>query len=115
MNHVHGTNENSLQNGRITGEHNLRQRVDQARDIVENVRDRAEIAFREKPYLLPVAAGAVGLGVGLLLGSRLTRFLAFAAVGTLVTDALGGEIKRIGKDFIEDLQTRLGEGDEEAS
>lgn len=112
MNNVQGTDK-SLQNGRAGGEAGLRHRVDQARDIVESVRDRAEVAFREKPYLVPVAAGAVGLGIGVLLGSKITRFILFTAVGTLLSDALGGEIKRISKDFIEDLQDRLGESEGE--
>ncbi len=107
MSNVHGS-EKSMQNGRAGTEAGLRHRVDQARDIVESVRDRAEIAFREKPYLLPVAAGAVGLGIGVLLGSRITRLILFTAVGTLLSDALGGEIKRISRDFMEDLQDRLG-------
>lgn len=111
MNNVQG-NDNSLQNGRANGETaNLRQRVDNARDVVENVREKAELAFREKPYLLPVAAGAVGLGVGMLLGSKIMRFVLFTAGATILSETLGGEIKRMSKDFIEDLQDRLG-GDE---
>ncbi len=61
-----------------------------------------------------LVAGAVGLGIGVLLGSKITRFILFTAVGTLLSDALGGEIKRIGKDFMEDLQDRLGGEGEEA-
>jgi tetrahydromethanopterin S-methyltransferase subunit F len=91
----------------------LRERVDQVRDIVENVRDKAEVAFRDKPYLIPVAAGAVGLGIGVLLGSKLTRFILFTAVGTLLSDALGGEIKRMAGDFLGEFQNRLGEGEGE--
>lgn len=106
MNNVTG-NDSSLQNGRAGGD--LRQRVDQARDVVENVREKAEIAFRDKPYLLPVAAGAVGLGVGMLLGSKIMRFVLFTAGATILTETLGGEIKRMSKDFIEDLQDRLGD------
>ena len=114
MNNVQGNNDQSRQNGRAGGAHvGRRERVDQARDLVETVRDRAEIAFRDRPYLLPVAAGAVGLGVGVLLGSKLTRLVVFAAVGTLVSEALGGEIKRISKDFMEDLHARLGNDDAE--
>ena len=87
----------------------LEQRVDQVRDIVENVRDRAEIAFRDRPYLVPVAAGVLGLGIGVLLGSRITRFILFTAVGSLLSDQLGGEIKRIGSSLVENLQRKLDE------
>lgn len=114
MNNVHETTEDRLQN-RPTGEDKgLRQRMDKARDIVETVRDRAEIAFHDKPYLVPITAGAVGLGIGMLLGSKLTRFVVFTAVGALLSDALGGEIKRISRDFMDDLQNRL-EGEAEGT
>ena len=91
----------------------LRDRVEHVRDLVENVRDRAEVAFRDKPYLVPVAAGAVGLGIGVLLGSKLTRFILFTAVGTILSEALGGEIKRMAGEFMGELQNRLGEGEGE--
>jgi hypothetical protein len=90
----------------------IRERVEQARDMFENVKEKAEITFKEKPYLVPVTAGAVGFGIGLLFGSKLVRFVAFTAVGALVTDALGGEIKRISSDFMGDLKSRLAEGEE---
>jgi hypothetical protein len=88
--------------------------VEHVRDIVENVRDKAEVAFRDRPYLVPVAAGAVGLGIGVLLGSKITRFILFTAVGTILSDVLGGEIKRLAGDFIGEFQNRLGEGEAEA-
>jgi hypothetical protein len=91
----------------------LRERVEHVRDFVENMRDRAEVAFRDKPYLVPVAAGALGLGVGVLLGSKLTRFILFTAVGTIVSEALGGEIKRLASEFVGEFQNRLGEGEGE--
>ena len=89
----------------------LRDRVDQARDLFDNVKDKAETAFKEKPYLVPVTAGAVGFGVGLLFGSKLMRFVFLSAVGAVLTDALGGEVKRISSDFIGDLKSRLEEGE----
>jgi hypothetical protein len=107
MNNVTG-NDTSLQNGKA----DLRQRVEDARDVVENVREKAELAFREKPYLLPVAAGALGLGVGMLFGSKIMRFVLFTAGAAIISETVGGEIKRMSKDFIEDLQDRLGEGGE---
>jgi hypothetical protein len=116
MNHVQ-TTEKQAKKIQAVGEdaaENLRDRVEQVRDIVENVRDKAEVAFRDRPYLVPVAAGAVGLGIGVLLGSKITRFILFTAVGTLLSDALGGEIKRMAGDFIGEFQNRLGEGNREA-
>lgn len=116
MNHVQATEKKAkkIQTVGEEGAEGLRDRVEHVRDIVENVRDKAEIAFRDKPYLVPVAAGAVGLGIGVLLGSKLTRFILFTAVGTLLSDALGGEIKRMAGDFIGEFQNRLGEGEGEA-
>ncbi len=90
----------------------LKERVEHARDVVESIRDKAELAIREKPYLLPVATGVGGLAIGLLLGSKITRFILFTAVGTLLSDALGGEVKRISRDFMENLQERLGSAGE---
>ena len=89
----------------------LKDRVEHVKELVENVRDQAEVAFRDRPYLVPVTAGAVGFGLGLLLGSKLTRFIVFTAVGTVVSDALGGQIKKIAGDFIGEFQSRLGEGE----
>jgi tetrahydromethanopterin S-methyltransferase subunit F len=102
------TNENSMQARQNGAAESLKERVEHARDVVENIRDKAELALRDKPYLLPIAAGAVGLGIGVLLGSKLMRFIVFTAVGTLLSDTLGGEIKRISRDFMENLQERLG-------
>lgn len=104
MNYAHGDNgKNGISEG-------LKQRAARARDIVDQVRDRAEDTFRDKPYLLPVAAGALGLGVGLLLGSKLTRFIVFTAVGTLVTETFGGEIRRLSRQLVGEFQKNLGEG-----
>ena len=115
MNYTHGSEEPRRRihgaGGRI--DESLRGRVDRARNIVENVRDRAELAFRDRPYLVPVAAGAVGLGIGILLGSKLTRFLVFTAVGTLVSETFGGEIRRVSREFLSEVQRRVAEGHED--
>lgn len=112
MNTSQGNIENRIRTAEERIEGTLRERVGQARDAIENVRERAEVAFRDKPYLLPVAAGALGLGVGILLGSRLMRFILFTAVGTIVSDTLGGEVKRLAGDFMHDMQNRLQQGRE---
>lgn len=108
MNHVSSVDQNESNRGQ--GGEALRQRVDQVRDIVENVRDQAEMAFRDKPYLVPVAAGVLGLSIGVLLGSRITRFILFTAVGSLLSDQLGGEIKRISSGLVQNFQQKLEEG-----
>jgi ElaB/YqjD/DUF883 family membrane-anchored ribosome-binding protein len=91
----------------------IRERFEHARDVVETVRERAEETFRERPYLVPVAAGAVGLITGILLGSKITRFILFTALGTVVSEALGGEIKRFSKELASEMQHRLTEGSRE--
>jgi hypothetical protein len=112
MNNLSG-NEKSLQNGRARVDAGIRERVDHARDVVETVREKAEVAFREKSYLLPVTAGAVGFGLGMVFGSKIMRFVVFTAGATIITETLGGEIKRMGRDFMEDLQDRLGDDEGE--
>lgn len=89
----------------------IRDRIEHVRDVVEDVRERAEVTFREKPYLVPVAAGAVGFGVGLLFGSKITRFLVLTAVGTVMTEVVGGEVRKLAGDFLSEFQNRLGEGE----
>lgn len=110
-------NERSIQRRRKKADYTheaserIRERVETVRDIVEDVRDRAELAFQEKPYLMPLTAGLVGLGVGVLLGSKLTRLLVLTAAGSLLSEVVGGEIKRLGRDFLDDMKNRLEEGD----
>jgi len=114
MNHVQASERKArIQAGSEEAAGQLRERVEHVRDIVENVRDRAEVAFRDRPYLIPVTAGAVGLGIGVLLGSKLTRFVLFTAVGALLSDTLGGEIRRMAGEFMGELQNRIGEGEGE--
>ena len=93
----------------------IRDRMEHVRDVVEDVRERAEVTFREKPYLVPVAAGAVGFGVGLLFGSKITRFLVLTAVGTVMSEVVGGEVKRLAGDFFSEFQNRLTAGETEDS
>ena len=97
-----------------TAEVALRERVEQARDLVEDLRDRAEMAFHERPYLLPVATGALGLGVGVLIGSKLSRLVLITAAGALLSDTVRTQVARMSRDFIKDLGERLeaGEGEE---
>ena len=71
-----------------------RQRIEQIKGQAMGLRDQAKSAFRDKPYLVPVAAGIGGLGVGLLLGSKLTRMVVLTAVRTLLSDTVTRELKR---------------------
>jgi hypothetical protein len=101
--------EEKVENAEIA----LRERVEQARDLVEDLRDRAEMAFHERPYLLPVATGALGLGVGVLIGSKLSRLILFTAAGALLSDSVRGQVAKISRDFIKDLGDKLETGDGE--
>jgi hypothetical protein len=90
----------------------LRERVEQARDLVEDLRDRAEMAFHERPYLLPVATGALGFGVGVLVGSKLSRIILLTAAGALLSDTLRVQVAKISRDFIKDLGAKLEDEDD---
>jgi len=104
----------ALEDKMETAEMAVRERVEQARDLVEDLRDRAEMAFHERPYLLPVATGALGLGVGVLIGSKLSRLVLLTAAGALLSDTVRTQVARLSRDFIKDLGERLeaGEGED---
>lgn len=91
----------------------LKQRVDQVSDIVEDVRDRVEMAIHERPYLVPAAAGALGLGVGILIGSKLSRMLVLGAAGALMSDTVRTQALKIGKELLSNLGEQLNEGESE--
>ena len=95
----------------------LKQRVDQVSDIVEDVRDRVEMAIHERPYLVPAAAGALGLGVGILIGSKLSRMLVLGAAGALLSDTVRTQVLKAGKQILNNLSEELDdtEDDEEPS
>jgi len=91
----------------------LKQRVDQVSDIVEDVRDRVEMAIHERPYLVPAAAGALGIGVGILIGSKLSRMLVLGAAGALMSDTVRTQVMKVGKELLSNLSEQLNEGDSE--
>ena len=87
----------------------LKQRVDQVSDIVEDVRDRVEMAIHERPYLVPAAAGALGLGVGILIGSKLSRMLVLGAAGALLSETVRTQMLKAGKQILNNLTEELDE------
>lgn len=91
----------------------LKQRVDQVSDIVEDVRDRVEMAIHERPYIVPAAAGALGLGVGILIGSKLSRMLVMGAATALLSDTVRTEALKFGKQLLSNLSDQLDETDED--
>lgn len=103
----HGKTAKAIDETVDTAEMALRERVEHARDLIEDLRDRAEMAFHERPYLLPVATGVVGLGIGVLIGSKLTRVLALTAAGALLSDSVRGQVARIGRELMKDIGDKL--------
>lgn len=91
----------------------LKERVEHARDLVEDLRDRAEMAFHERPYLLPVATGVLGLGIGILIGSRLSRLIMLAAAGALFSDTVRSQIARASRQFLQELGQNVEREEEE--
>jgi hypothetical protein len=82
----------------------LKQRVEHVRDIVDELRDRAEMAFHERPYLLPIATGALGLGIGLLIGSKLSRIILVAAAGAMMNDEVRGQLVRASRQVLRSIE-----------
>lgn len=94
----------------------LEQRFASARDMIEDVRERADVVMREHPYAVPLAAGAVGVGIGVLLSSKITRYVFMTAAGALASEALAPQLKVIGKQVIASVQDKidaLADGGEE--
>lgn len=87
----------------------LQQRFAQARDVIEDVRERADVVMREHPYAVPLAAGAVGVGVGVLLSSKITRYVFMTAAGTLLSEAFAPQLKTIGKQVLASMQDKISE------
>jgi hypothetical protein len=87
----------------------LQERVEQVRDLVDDLRDRAEIAFHERPYLLPVATGALGLGVGVLIGSKLSRLLLLTAAGAMLSDQFRAELIRASRRLLDEIRSTTGD------
>lgn len=81
----------------------LKERIEHARDLVEDLRDRAEMAFHERPYLLPVATGVLGLGIGILIGSKLSRLIMLTAAGALLSETVRKELARVSRQFLQEL------------
>lgn len=90
----------------------LQERVDQASDLVEELRDRAEMMLHERPYLLPVATGALGLGIGVLIGSKISRVLLLTAAGALMSDTVRAQAIKIGKDLLKNVVESEDEGED---
>ena len=91
----------------------LKERAEQARETLEVVKEKAEAVMRERPYLVPAAAGAAGFAAGMFVGSKLMRFVVFTAVGAVLTETVGSEVKRLTRDFVGEMHRRLVEGEVE--
>jgi len=85
----------------------IKQRVEQVGDVVEDIRDKVEMVLHERPYLLPAAAGALGLGVGVLIGSKLSRMLVLGAAGAMLSDTVRAQAIKFGKELFNNLSESL--------
>jgi ElaB/YqjD/DUF883 family membrane-anchored ribosome-binding protein len=95
--------------------HTLERRATAVRDLALDLRERAELAIQERPYIVPVAAGAVGFGVGVLVASRLSRMVLLAAAGAMLSDTVRGQIVKLATDMLngEEEGVQGEEGEEE--
>lgn len=91
----------------------LKERVDHVRDLVEDLRDRAEIAVHEHPYLVPVATGVLGIGVGVLIGSKLSRMMLLTAAGALLSDKVRAQVAKLSRDLVRELQDKVADDGED--
>jgi len=90
----------------------IKHRVEMVGDVVEDIRDKVEMVLHERPYLLPAAAGALGLGVGVLIGSKLSRMLVLGAAGAMMSDTVRAQAFKMGKEFLHNLSESLEDSED---
>jgi len=84
-------------------------RVDRA---IETIKETFGEVTQNRPALAVAAgAGVIGFGAGVLLGSRLARFLVVSTVSSIVRDAVGTEIRKTAVRLFEDLRGGADEGE----
>jgi hypothetical protein len=110
-----GTTKNNLEELDQEVEHvetAIKHRVEMVGDVASDIRDKVEMVLHERPYLLPAAAGALGLGVGVLIGSKLSRMLVLGAAGAMLSDTVRAQALKIGKELLHDLSESLEDSED---
>ena len=107
--------ENAVENAVEGAMDQVHTTVEGVQDKLVDIRESASILLRDKPYVVAAAAGAVGLALGLTLGSKLLRLLAVTAVGAVLSDQFGdavsSRIRTAVTDFTDELKGNADERD----
>jgi|GEM_PF-2200594 len=75
--------------------------------IARDARDRLQDVIEKRPLAIPLAAAAIGVGIGALWGSKLARFVVLSAIGGAIADSLSHDLQRITRDVIDEMRERL--------